>query len=103
MSGGLTDEQKEDIEEAFALFAKGKPRLDLQGLGAFMRHLGQNLSNADLQQIGGLDRQGALDYFSRRFVVEDSEADVIKVFIFFFPLSSFFFVSLISPPEFRGV
>lgn len=80
MSGQLTDEQRADIEEAFALFAKGKPRLDTAGLGAFLRHMGQNLSNADLVELGGMDRAGALEYFARRFVTEESEADVLKSF-----------------------
>ena len=80
MAGGLTEEQKADIDEAFALFAKGKPKLDLQGLGGFLRHMGQNLSNADLQQLGGMDRQAAQEFFARRFVVEETEADVLKSF-----------------------
>ena len=45
-----------------------------------MRYMGQNLSNADLAGIGGMDKNGALEYFSKRFVVEESEADVLKSF-----------------------
>ena len=79
----LTEEQRLDIEEAFALFDKKKGRLGVQELGGFLRHMGQNLSNADIVQMAGtqgVDKAGVLEWFSRRFVVEESESDVLKSF-----------------------
>ena len=80
MAEGLTEEQKADIDEAFKLHSKGKPRLDLQGLGAFMRYMGLNLSNADLSQMGSMDLNQVYAYFGQKMAVEDTEHDVIQAF-----------------------
>jgi calmodulin len=79
----LSVEQKAEIDDAFALFDKKKGRLGVHELGAFMRHMGQNLANADLVQMAGaagMDKNAILDWFSKRFVAEESETDVLKSF-----------------------
>lgn len=82
MAANLTEEQRLDIEEAFNLFDKKKGKLDAAGLGSCLRYLGINLTNSDLAQLAGngIDKNGLLDWFGKKFVVEDTETDVLKSF-----------------------
>jgi calmodulin len=95
MAEQLTDEQIAECKEAFALFDKdGDGIVTIQELGTVMRSLGQNPTEAELQDIiiqvdgtgtldGTLDLSEFLDLMARR--IKDTEPgeelrDAFKVF-----------------------
>lgn len=84
MANGLTAEQRADVEEAFRMFdPKKKGKLDPSALGGCLRWMGINLSNAELATLaggGGIGLDGLLDWFGKKFVVEETETDVLKSF-----------------------
>ncbi len=102
MAHNLTEEQKQDIEEAFVVADKSKKgRLDAAALGVCLRWLGMNLPNGDLVQMAGagIDRNGVSAYLGSKFVSEESESDIVKSFEVFDREGN----GLISNPELRHV
>jgi Ca2+-binding EF-hand superfamily protein len=92
-SGGsdqLTEEQINEFKEAFSLFDKdGDGTITTKQLGAIMRSLGQNPTEAELQDMinevdcdgnGTVDFPEFLTMMSRKMKDTDSEEELIEVF-----------------------
>ncbi|BFZ11169.1 hypothetical protein BsWGS_14208 [Bradybaena similaris] len=89
----LTDEQKDELKEAFALFAKtGTGRIPVRDLGELLRCLGWNPSEQDLEEArheleltasGSLSFAEVEDYITRRgdlYYGNNAEEDIEAAF-----------------------
>nr|XP_023968152.1 calmodulin isoform X1 [Chrysemys picta bellii] len=90
MAGQLTEEQIAEFKEAFSLFDKdGDGTITTSELGSIMRSLGQNPTEAELQDmIGELDPDGSgtidfpefLSMMARKMRDTDSEEEIREAF-----------------------
>eukprot|EP00500_Bicosoecida_sp_ms1_P000410 CAMPEP_0203809062 /NCGR_PEP_ID=MMETSP0115-20131106/2023_1 /ASSEMBLY_ACC=CAM_ASM_000227 /TAXON_ID=33651 /ORGANISM="Bicosoecid sp, Strain ms1" /LENGTH=216 /DNA_ID=CAMNT_0050717775 /DNA_START=21 /DNA_END=672 /DNA_ORIENTATION=+ len=90
---GLSEEEIEEIKEAFNLFdTDGSGTIDPKELKAAMQSLGFEAKNATIyQMIGDIDKDGSgsidfeefLDMMTAKMSDKDSRADIMKVFNLF--------------------
>jgi len=90
MADFLTDEQVSEFKEAFSLFDKdGDGEITTKELGTVMRSLGQNPSEAELQDMINevdSDRNGSIDFIefltmmARKMKDTDSEEEILEAF-----------------------
>jgi len=82
----LTEDQVDEFKEVFGMFDKDKDnRINLKELNSVMKYLGQNLTPNQLVDLvgganGSIDYNKWLEYMAEKFVVEDSQEDVIQAF-----------------------
>ena len=106
MADTLTDEQIAEFKEAFALFDKdGDGTITTKELGTVMRSLGQNPTEAELQDMinevdadgnGTIDFPEFLNLMARKMQDTDSEEELKEAFKVFDKDGNGF----ISPPSF---
>ena len=87
---GLSKEQVDEFKEAFALFDKdGDGSITTRELGTIMRSLGQNPTEAELQDMINevdLDGNGTIDFpeflsmMAKKLTEPDSEKDIREAF-----------------------
>merc|ERR1712216_255156 len=90
MAADLTDEQIAEFKEAFALFDKdGDGTMGTKELGTVMRSLGQNPTEAELQDMinevdadgnGTIDFPDFLTMMARKMKDTDSEEEILEAF-----------------------
>jgi len=105
----LKEEQIAEFKEAFALFDKdGDGTITTKELGTVMRSLGQNRTEAELQDMihevdadgnGTIDFPEFLSLMARKMKEQDSEEELIEAFKVFDRKGS----GYISPSELRYV
>ena len=98
MADQLTEEQRNQFTEAFALFDKdGDGTISTRELGLVMKSLGQNPTNAELESMINevdIDGNGEIDFdeFLNMMSVKMGETDVIEeikeAFMVFDPTAS---------------
>merc|ERR1711918_294243 len=91
--GGLTEEQMEEIREAFGLFdADASGMIDVRELKAAMRALGFEVKNEELKKIvsdvdndgnGTIEFAEFLEMMTGKMGEKDTRADIEKVFKLF--------------------
>lgn len=91
MANQLTEKQSASIKEAFAMFDKdGDGFITTNELGTVMRSLGQNPTQAELQDmindVNAAGRNGKIDFpefltlMARKLKDEDSEEEILEAF-----------------------
>lgn len=91
MADQLTEKQSASIKEAFAMFDKdGDGFITTNELGTVMRSLGQNPTQAELQDmindVNAAGRNGKIDFpefltlMARKLKDEDSEEEILEAF-----------------------
>lgn len=91
MADQLTEKQSASIKEAFSLFDKdGDGYIGTGDLGTVMRSLGQNPTQAELQDmindVNAAGRNGKIDFpefltlMARKLKDEDSEEEILEAF-----------------------
>lgn len=91
MADQLTEQQSASIKEAFSLFDKdGDGYITTSDLGTVMRSLGQNPTQAEVQDmisdVNAAGRSGKIDFpefltlMARKLKDEDSEEEILEAF-----------------------
>jgi len=109
MADNLTEEQVAELKEAFAQFDKdGDGSVSIRELGSVMRTTGQNLTEAELQEMinevdcdksGTIDIDEFIQMMGRKHQVPDTEEEIKEAFKVFDRNQNGF----VSPDELREV